>query len=134
MPQSSSVFVLDSNPAVVEQLCHALAEQGFRTAGVSADEVRLNQAKFEALVRAHEPAAIVFDIRRGAPAEWAFLAHVRRTPPCRDIPLVLTTDETSAVKDLLRFRLSETIYKPYSVPALVGAVQRAVSLEREVLD
>jgi CheY-like chemotaxis protein len=130
----SSVFVLDSNPAVVEQLCRALAHEGFRTAGVSADDVRLNQAKFEALVRAHEPAAILFDIRRGAPAEWAFLAHVRRTEPCRDIPLVLTTDETRPVKDLLHFHLSETIYKPYSVPAIVGAIRRAVSLKRDVLD
>lgn len=121
-----TVFVLDSSPETVELLCAALEDAGLRTAGVSEAEVRLNQANFEALVRVHQPAAIVFDIPAAAPDEWAFFAHVRRTPPCRDIPLVLTTSETSPLKHLMRFDSCEILEKPYELPAVLAAVGRAL--------
>ena len=127
MSQDSTVFVLDASPETVEVLCGALEEAGLRTAGVSEPEVRLNQANFEAMVRVHRPSAIVFDVPGAAPDEWAFLAHVRRTPPCRDIPLVLTTSETRSLRHVFRFHSSEILDKPYELSAVVAAVERAVS-------
>jgi CheY-like chemotaxis protein len=117
------VLVVDDDDAVCELLRQALTDEGYAVATVPHGAAALE------LVRHHQPAVILVDLRMPIMDGWAFVDQYRRIadPPASIVLL-------SALKDIEQnakwLGAAGFIAKPFEISEVVSVVGRCVS-ERE---
>ncbi len=114
------VLVVDDDEAMCELLRQALSDQGYAVATVPHGAAALE------LVKHHQPAVILVDLRMPIMDGWAFVEQYRRMadPPASIVLL-------SAVKDLeataKRLGAEAYVRKPFQIEELAAAVQRCLA-------
>lgn len=114
------VLVIDDDDAVCELLRQSLSDRGFAVATVQHGAAALE------LVKHHQPAVILVDLRMPIMDGWAFVEQYRRMadPPASIVLL-------SAVKDLeataKRLGAEGFVRKPFQIEELTAAVQRCLA-------
>lgn len=113
------VLVVDDDDAMCELLRQVLTDQGFAVATVPHGAAALE------LVKHHQPAVMLVDLRMPIMDGWAFVEQYRRVAqPAASIVLL------SAVKDLeataKRLGAEAYIKKPFEIADLTAAVRRCI--------
>jgi CheY-like chemotaxis protein len=114
------VLVVDDDDAMCELLRQALTDQGYAVATVPHGAAALE------LVKHHQPAVILVDLRMPIMDGWAFVEQYRRMadPPASIVLL-------SAVKDLeataKRLGAEGFVRKPFEIEELTAVVQRCLA-------
>lgn len=122
------VAVFNANTDIVEMLRFALEHAGLLViTGHVVDAVR-GSLDIPALVKQHDPEAIVYDIAPPYERNWQFLQHLRSMPELARRPFVLTSTHVANLRKLVGTDedVHEILGKPYDIEEIVGAVQAAV--------
>jgi CheY-like chemotaxis protein len=114
------VLVIDDDDAVCEVLREALSEDGYAVATVPHGAAALE------LVRHHQPAVIILDLRMPIMDGWSFADQYRRVAkPAASLILL------SAIKDIeesaQRVGAVAFIRKPFELEEVVGHIRRCIS-------
>lgn len=122
------VAVFNANTDIVEMLRFALEDAGMLViTGHVVDAVR-GSLDIPALVKQHDPEAIVYDIAPPYERNWQFLQHLRSMPELEGRPFVLTSTHVANLRKLVGTDedVHEILGKPYDIEEIVRAVQAAV--------
>lgn len=114
------VLVIDDDDDVCEILREALTEDGFAVATVPHGAAALE------LIRHHQPAVIVLDLRMPIMDGWSFAEQYRRVsqPPASLIVLSATRDIEENAK---RLGAATFIRKPFELEEVRAAIERCIS-------
>ncbi|MGH2377465.1 MAG: response regulator [Candidatus Limnocylindria bacterium] len=113
------VLVVDDDDAICELVRQALSDQGYAVATVPHGAAALE------MVKHHQPAVLLVDLRMPIMDGWAFVEQYRRVagPPASIVLL-------SAVKDLeetaRRLGCEGFVQKPFDLDEVTAAVQRCI--------
>lgn len=121
------VAVFNANTDIVEMLRFALEEAGLLViTGHVVDAVR-GSLDIPALVKQHDPEAIVYDIAPPYERNWQFLQHLRSMPELAGRSFVLTSTHVANLRKLVGTDedVHEILGKPYDIEEIVKAVQAA---------
>jgi len=112
--------VVDDDDAICELLRDALTGEGYAVATVPHGAAALE------LVRHHQPAVILVDLRMPIMDGWAFVEQYRRVadPPASILLLSAIRDVEENAK---RLGAAGSISKPFEVAAVVSAVRRCLA-------
>jgi CheY-like chemotaxis protein len=124
---NQSVAVLNASDDVVELLRIVLEDAGFVAVSAHIDEVKRGTVDIQRFVDQHRPCAILYDVSPPYERQWAFMNHLRATPPLSHVPFVITSTNAAKVRELVGTdeRVLEIVGKPYDLDAIVDAVQKA---------
>ena len=126
------VAVFNANTDIVEMLRFALELAGMLVVtGHVVDAVR-GSLDIPALVKQHDPHAVVYDIAPPYERNWQFLQHLRSMPELAGRPFVLTSTHVANLRKLVGTDedVHEILGKPYDIEEIVRAVQTAVKHAR----
>ena len=117
------VLVVEDEAGVRELLSLVLSTAGFQ---VVAAESALGVVE---RVRRQRPAALVLDLGLPYVSGAHLLATLREDPDpaVREVPVVVVSALTEALPPARRAQVSAVLAKPFSVDALVSAVQGAIA-------
>ena len=105
----------------------ALEDEGFAVVTANVDEVRRGAGDLKALIDAHAPVAVVYDVAPPYDRSWLYLEALRSTGALKGMPLVLTTTNDHRLRELVGTSepVVEIFGKPSDLGQLVAAVHRA---------
>lgn len=114
------VLVIDDDDEVCEVLREALTDEGFAVATVPHGAAALD------LVKHHQPAVIILDLRMPIMDGWSFAEQYRRTAkPAASLILL------SAIRDLdeaaKRIGATAWIAKPFELEEVVQKIERCIA-------
>lgn len=114
------VLVVDDDDAVCELLRQVLTDEGYAVATVPHGAAALE------LVRHHQPAVILVDLRMPIMDGWAFIEQYRRVAkPAASIVLL------SALRDVeenaRRLGAAGFVAKPFEIASVISAVGRCIA-------
>lgn len=114
------VLVIDDDDAICELLRQSLSDQGFAVATVPHGAAALE------LVKHHQPAVILVDLRMPIMDGWAFIEQYRRTaqPPASILLLTAARDGEENAK---RLRVDGLIHKPFELEEVTSAIDRCLA-------
>lgn len=114
------VLVVDDDDAVCELLRQALSEHGFAVATVPHGAAALE------LVRHHQPAVMLVDLRMPIMDGWSFVEQYKRVvqPAASIILLSATRDVEESAK---RLGADGYLQKPFELSAVVNAIERCIA-------
>jgi CheY-like chemotaxis protein len=120
LPARPRVLVIDDDDAVCEVLREALSEDGYAVATVPHGAAALE------LVKHHQPAVILLDLRMPIMDGWSFAEQYRRAakPPAMLILLSALKDIEVSAK---RLGASAFIQKPFELDEVVQTIERCIS-------
>ncbi len=115
------VLVIDDDDAVCEILREALTDEGYAVATVPHAAAALE------LVRHHQPAVILLDLRMPIMDGWSFAEQYRRlaTPPASLVLLSAIRDVEESAK---RLGAAAFIRKPFELEDVVAQIERCISV------
>lgn len=121
------VAVFNSSDDMVELLRIMLESNGFVVVSGHIADLRRAKLDLQAFVRQNGPAAVVYDLVPPYDVQWAFLDHLRRVSPLREIPFVLTSTNATMARELAgrSERVIEVLGRPFDMDELLAAVRRA---------
>ena len=130
------VAVLNSADDVIEMLRVALEDSGFAVVSAKLSEIQSGVMDLVAFVRAHGPAAIVYDLPRPYEANWNFLRLLRETAFLNRLGWVLTTLDKAALEAAVgpASVVQIVLGKPYGLDEVVAAVRQSLSREGQAQD
>lgn len=113
------VLVIDDDDGVCDLLRQSLGEQGFAVATVPHGAAALE------LVKHHQPAVILVDLRMPIMDGWAFVEQYRRvaTPPAS---ILLLTAARDIEENAVRLRADGFIRKPFVLDDVTAAIERCI--------
>lgn len=114
------VLVIDDDDAVCELLRQSLADQGFAVATVPHGAAALE------LVKHHQPAVILVDLRMPIMDGWAFVEQYRRLAQPQASILLLTAAR-DIEENALRLRADGFIRKPFGLDEVTAAIERCMA-------
>jgi CheY-like chemotaxis protein len=114
------VLVIDDDDAVCEVLREVLTDEGYAVATVPHGAAALE------LVKHHQPAVIILDLRMPIMDGWSFAEQYRRqTRPAASLILL------SAMKDIeesaRRIGAASFIQKPFELTDIVSKIERCIA-------
>src|SRR5262245_13593129 len=112
MAPRGAVLVADSDPASVDFIVEALAEDGYTAVGVT------DGAAATAAILTHPPNLVLIDLRFGAIAGMDVIQAVRAWGV--DIPMVIMTTETPAVAAVEQGHAAGYLRKPFDLDELLA--------------
>lgn len=114
------VLVIDDDDAMCELLRQSLGDQGFAVATVPHGAAALE------LVKHHQPAVILVDLRMPIMDGWAFVEQYRRVAkPAASI--LLLTAARDIEENATRLRADGFIRKPFLLDDVTAAIERCVA-------
>lgn len=113
------VLVIDDDDAVCEILREALADEGYAVATVPHGAAALE------LIRHHQPAVILLDLRMPIMDGWSFAEQYRRVakPPAS---LVLVSAIRDVEESAKRLGAAAFIRKPFELEEVVAQIKRCI--------
>jgi CheY-like chemotaxis protein len=115
------VLVIDDDDAVCEVLREALSEDGYAVATVPHGAAALE------LVKHHQPAVILLDLRMPIMDGWSFAEQYRRAAkPAASLILVSALKEIE--ESAARLGAAAFIRKPFELDEVVQVIDRCISL------
>lgn len=114
------ILVIDDDDATCEMLREALTDEGYAVATVPHGAAALE------LVKHHQPAVILCDLRMPIMDGWSFIEQYRRTarPPAAIIVLTAVRDAGDSTRPL---DVAALIHKPFELPQILAAISRSIS-------
>lgn len=114
------VLVIDDDDDVCEILRESLSDDGYAVATVPHGAAALD------LIRDHQPAVIILDLRMPIMDGWSFAEQYRRipTPPASLIVLSATRDIEQSAR---RLGAAAFIRKPFEVDEVKAAIERCIA-------
>lgn len=114
------ILVIDDDDDVCEILREALTDEGYAVATVPHGAAALE------LVKHHQPAVIILDLRMPIMDGWSFADQYRRVakPPASLILLSAMKDIEDSAK---RLAASAFIRKPFELDEIVAQIERCIS-------
>lgn len=118
------IAVFNSSIETLEILRELLTEEGFFPVTAHVDDVRTGKVDLPAFLRAHDPAAIVWDVPPPYAENWNLLKLIRDLPEVARRGLVITTTNERALRESVGFEGAlELVGKPYDLQRLVQAIR-----------
>ena len=123
------VAILNSADDVIEMLSLALEGAGFATVSARLSEIQSGVMDLVALVRAHRPVAIVYDLPRPYEANWNFLRLLKEVQSLSRLGWVLTTLDKTALEAAVgpASVVQIVLGKPYGLDEVVAAVRQSLA-------
>lgn len=114
------VLVIDDDDAVCELLRQSLSDRGFAVATVQHGAAALE------LVKHHQPAVILVDLRMPIMDGWAFVDQYRRVakPPAS---ILLLTAARDIEENAMQLRADGFIRKPFALDEVTAAIERCIA-------
>lgn len=114
------VLVIDDDEAMCELLRQSLGDQGFAVATVPHGAAALE------LVKHHNPAVILVDLRMPIMDGWAFVEQYRRLaqPPAS---ILLLTAARDIEENATRLRADGFVRKPFALDEVTAAIERCMA-------
>jgi CheY-like chemotaxis protein len=119
--QAPQVLVVDDDDTIRDTIADALELEGYTVARARHGEEALSH------VRAAPPRVIVIDLMMPIMDGWTFVEQCRAESLCAGVPIVVVSAShnlRSAAQRLTANGVSAVIAKPFSLDALIGAVER----------
>src|SRR4051812_13802031 len=107
--------IFNTSNDVIDILRRALEPAGIVAVSVLTYRVRDGEVDIERFMRQHAPDVIVYDIAPPYDANWQLFQHIRQIPSIRELPVVLTSANTTQVRKLagLNQEIYEVVGKPF---------------------
>lgn len=114
------VLVIDDDDAICELLRQSLGDQGYAVATVPHGAAALE------LVKHHQPAVILVDLRMPIMDGWAFVEQYRRvaSPPAS---ILLLTAARDAEENARTLHVDGFVRKPFVLDEVTAAVERCIA-------
>lgn len=136
------VAVFNTSEDTTEMLRHALEHAGFLVVTAMTNRLRDSEVDFEAFMRQHRPAVIVYDIALPYKPNWQLFEHFRESPACRGVQFVITSTNAERAREAAaesrissaRENIHEIVGKPYDLLALVELVRDAAAKSSHFAD
>lgn len=114
------VLVIDDDDATCELLRQSLGDRGSAVATVPHGAAALE------LVKHHNPAVVLVDLRMPIMDGWAFVEQYRRLarPPAS---ILLLTAARDIEENAMRLRADGFIRKPFALDEVTAAIERCIS-------
>jgi DNA-binding NtrC family response regulator len=132
MPSGQSpsrfVLVLNGMKDIVELFRIYLEQDGWSVISATVDEAKRGELDLQALVAAHDPAVVVFDVPPPYDVNWRYLDALRTSGAFVGRAVVVTTTNERRLREFVDTdeRLIEVFGKPFDMTEVVKAVRRAV--------
>ena len=128
-PPRPRVVVFNASDDTVDMLIALFSMLGLDAAGETWPARNpLSLEIVQDFVRRHKPDVIVFDVSFPYDHNWLRYCEFRQTDGVRDIPVVLTTTNIKALRDLVGATDAlEIVGKPYDLDELATIVKGVVS-------
>jgi DNA-binding response OmpR family regulator len=114
MAPCGAILVADSDPAIVDFIVEALAEDGYAAVGVT------DGAAATAAILTQPPNLVLIDLRFGAMEGMDVIQAVRAWGV--DIPMVIMTTEQPNVAALEQHNVAAYLRKPFDLDDLLGCI------------
>ncbi len=116
-----TVLIVEDERGILEGLVRAVESTGVRAVAAS------GLAEGRALLAAHDIDCVLLDIRLKDGDGLAFLSELREGPH-RDVPVIIATayGDSDRTIDAIRRGAFDYVTKPFDLPTLLGAVDRAL--------
>jgi DNA-binding NtrC family response regulator len=126
------VLLLNGYEDMVEMLRMTLETAGFPTITGDLDRIRRTMSDLQAVVTAHDPGVVIYDIAPPYDRSWNYLQTLRTQGPLKDRPLVLTTTNERRLREMVSTpeAIIEIFGKPYDSAQVVDAVSRLMKISR----
>jgi DNA-binding response OmpR family regulator len=121
---SNQVLIVDDDPAILEMIAELLSYEGYAT--VTCGEGR-EAAEF---ARAEPPALILLDLMMPEMSGWQVISALRSAQQTRAVPVVLLSARRDLAETAGDLKVAAYLEKPFDLDALLGIVQRYVTLDR----
>jgi DNA-binding NtrC family response regulator len=120
------VLIVNTSPDAVDLLKDVLERAGFLVVSTFTWAVQKGTVDLKALMDAHRPKVVVFDIAPPYDRNWAFLLHLRKHV-LTDVQFVLTSMNVTHVEGLVGRdeRIYEVVGKPHDLDVIVRATKEA---------
>lgn len=114
------ILVIDDDDATCEMLREALTDEGYAVATVPHGAAALE------LVKHHQPAVILCDLRMPIMDGWSFIEQYRRTarPAAAIIVLTAVRDGADSTRTL---DVAGFIHKPFDLREVIAQISRSIS-------
>jgi DNA-binding response OmpR family regulator len=106
-----------------------LEQEGFAAVTADPDHARLGEMDLKALLEAHAPVVVVYDVAPPYDRSWLYLEALRTSGLLKGVPIVLTTTNEHRLRELVATSepVIEVFGKPFDLGELVAAVRRAAA-------
>jgi CheY-like chemotaxis protein len=120
------VLVINTSPDTVDLLKDVLERAGFLVMSTFTWAIQNGTVDIDALLRAHHPKVVVYDIAPPYERNWAFFQHLRERL-LKDVQFVLTSMNVAHVERLVGRdeRVYEVVGTPHDLDAIVRATKEA---------
>lgn len=120
------VLIVNTSPDAVDLIKDVLERAGFLVVSTFTWAVQKGTVDLKALLDAHRPKVVVFDIAPPYDRNWAFLLHLRKHV-LTDVQFVLTSMNVAHVEGLVGRdeRIYEVVGKPHDLDVIVRATKEA---------
>jgi len=120
------VLIVNTSPDAVDVLKDVLEQAGFLVVSTFTWAVQNGTVDLLALMRAHRPRVVVYDIALPYERNWAFFLHLREQV-LKDVHFVLTSMNVKQVEGLVGRdeRIYEVVGKPHDLDVIVRATKEA---------
>jgi CheY-like chemotaxis protein len=120
------VLIVNTSPDAVNLLKDVLEHAGFLVVSTFTWAVQNGTVDLPALMRAHQPKVVVYDIAPPYERNWAFFLHVREHV-LKGVHFVLTSMNIKQVEALVGRdeRVYEVVGKPHDLDIIVRATKEA---------
>lgn len=128
-PLRPVVAVFNSSDDLVELLRILLENSGFVAVTSHIDDLRNGKLDLQSFVTQHQPAAILYDLIPPYDRHWAFVDHLRRTSPLKNVPFVVTSTNAKMARELAGRTepVIEVLGRPFDFEEVVAAIRKAIT-------
>ena len=121
------VAVVNSSIEVVKAIEFVLQAEGWTTVGALTQDFTEGREDLAAFLSRFDPAVIVWDIPHPYGEHWSFFQTVRHRLEAAGRPVVLTTTDERALRELVGpTGALEIVSKPFALEPLTAAVANAM--------
>jgi DNA-binding response OmpR family regulator len=121
-----TVLILNGSEDLLAVLGELLQAEGIYSVCARIPDIERGREDFPALVREHDPAAIVFDVSVPFGRSWATFQELSTRPEVAGRPFVLTTTNREGAEQYTGPDVIELLLKPYDIGRFITAVKEAL--------